>query len=52
MADFLIILIVALCLLGIMCYYIRKKKKGEVGCGCGCSGCGSSSPRCNESKHV
>ncbi len=39
--DIILIILLAVAIIGIIAYLIRKKVKGESGCGCGCSGCPS-----------
>lgn len=39
--DFIILTAVALAVIGIAVYLIRKKLKGETGCGCSCANCPS-----------
>lgn len=41
MGDIIVVLAIALCLLAVLGYHIKRRKKGQTGCGCGCSGCGT-----------
>ncbi len=41
--DIILIVLLAVAMIGIIAYLIRKKLKGESGCGCGCSGCPNAS---------
>lgn len=37
--DYILLGGIALIVVGVVVWLIKKKKKGEMGCGCGCSGC-------------
>lgn len=39
MTDFIVIAVVAVCILLAVIYKVRQKKSGD--CGCGCGGCSS-----------
>lgn len=41
MGDLLVVLVIAVCLLAVVRYHLKKRKTGETGCGCGCSSCSS-----------
>ncbi|MFV0528027.1 MAG: FeoB-associated Cys-rich membrane protein [Lachnospiraceae bacterium] len=46
LGNIIIIAILVLAIAGVITYWVRRRKRGEVGCSCGCSGC--SSTGCND----
>lgn len=50
MADFIVLAIVAVCLILSIAYQIRRKKNGGSACGCGCGGCSGASC-CGRTQH-
>jgi len=43
MADFIIIAVIAACVIFSIVYSRKRKKAGQSGCGCGCDNCSVSS---------